>query len=342
MRRLGAIGTLVWDHILNPFAEAGAEREQWGGAVYSFAALSAACPAGWRIDPIVKIGSDLAERGRAHLAGLPNVAPGLGVLEVEQANNRVELRYHEPDRRDEVQTGGVPGWRWDELEPLLGGLDALYVNFLSGVELELETAQRLRGSFPGPIYADLHSLFLGPPSGGPRTPRPLRDWRAWLACFDAVQLNEDELALLAPEVTDRDALERSLPGAGPGLVLITRGGRGVRYVAAAGFPDDPLAWRGAARGPGVRMGEVPAPEGKLPGDPTGCGDVWGAAFIAGALGGLERETAIVRAQRLAAAKIAHPETAVLHRRLREALPAAASGVTFTADSHLSRARRRGT
>ena len=59
MRRLGAIGTLVWDHIDNPFAAPPEPREQWGGAVYSFAALSAACPRGWRVDPIVKVGADV-------------------------------------------------------------------------------------------------------------------------------------------------------------------------------------------------------------------------------------------------------------------------------------------
>src|SRR5690606_22232999 len=119
MRRLGAIGTLVWDRIDNPFAEPAGTREQWGGAVYSFAALSAACPPGWEVEPIVKIGSDLWERGREHLAGLPHVAPGRGLMRVDAPNNRVELRYHDLDHREERQTGGVPGWTWEELRPLV-------------------------------------------------------------------------------------------------------------------------------------------------------------------------------------------------------------------------------
>src|SRR5690606_18982487 len=159
-------------------------------AVYSFASLSAACPLGWVVDPIVKVGADFSARARSYLAGLPNVAPGFGVLEVPEANNRVELRYHDIDHREEIQTGGVPGWRWEELGPVVNEVDALYVNFLSGIELDLAAARTLREEFAGPIYADLHSLFLGPARGGPREPRPLRDWREWLACFDAVQLNE--------------------------------------------------------------------------------------------------------------------------------------------------------
>ena len=55
-------------------------------------------------------------------------------------------------------TGGVPGWSWLGLKPLLDDarLDALYINFLSGWELDLETAQLIRQHFRGPIYCDLH------------------------------------------------------------------------------------------------------------------------------------------------------------------------------------------
>ena len=54
-------------------------------------------------------------------------------------------------------------------------LDALYVNFISGFELCLGTAQALRQGFRGPIYADLHSLFLGMQHDGIRVLQPLPD-----------------------------------------------------------------------------------------------------------------------------------------------------------------------
>ena len=314
MRRIGAVATLVWDRIENPLAEP-ALREQWGGAVYSFSSLSAALPEGWEVEPIVKIGADLWDRGRDLLTDLPGIRVGAGVVQVPEENNRVALRYLDADRRHELQTGGVPGWRWEEIEPLLDGLSALYVNFLSGVELDLDTMQRVRSRFDGPIHADLHSLFLSPASSRPRRPTPLARWREWLGCFDAIQLNEDEMALLAPEETDREAFERSLTGYGPGLVVATQGGRGVRYVVDAALPDDPLSWPETPRSGEVRTGELPAPGGRLAGDPTGCGDVWGAAFITGMLGGMRLEDAIVRAERLAAAKILHPDTCGLRDRL---------------------------
>lgn len=321
MRRLGAIGTFVWDRIENPFADAAGPREQLGGAVYSFASLSANCPPDWSITPIIKIGADLWERGVTYLRSLPSVEAGNGVVRVPERNNQVLLRYHDLDRREEIQIGGVPGWRWSELEPLLDGIDALYINFLSGVELDLETMLRLRTHFSGPIYADLHSLFLGPAGRGARQPRPLADWRRWLSCFDGIQLNEDELALLAPEITNRAGFERELTRFGPRLAIITEGGRGVRYVADLDLPDDPLQWREAERGGEQRQGHLPTPGGRLPGDPTGCGDVWGAGFITGLLAGHPLEEAILCAEQLAAAKIIHPDTAVLHERLADTVMA---------------------
>ena len=320
MRRLGAVGTLVWDRIDNPHAPEPVRREQWGGAVYSFASLSAACPAGWSVEPIVKIGHDLWERGCELLGELPNISPGAGVVRVPERNNHVHLHYHDLEHRTELQTGGVPGWTWEELEPLLDGIDALYINFLSGVEMDLDTARRLRARFDGPIYADLHSLFLGPASRSARKPRLLPRWQEWLACFDGIQLNEDEMALLgrgAGEYRSPECFEADLPRFGPGLVMITEGGEGVRYVVADGMPTDPLEWPLAVRGEGSRRGAVPAPQGRLPGDPTGCGDVWGAGFLCGLLDGLGLEEAIARAERMAAAKILHPETACLSERLRE-------------------------
>jgi len=48
--------------------------------------------------------------------------------------------------------------------------DALYVNFISGHEMELDTARALRMGYRGPTYADLHSLFLAVGAAGLRVP----------------------------------------------------------------------------------------------------------------------------------------------------------------------------
>lgn len=316
VKRLGAVGTMVWDRIWHPAGSG--PIEQWGGMTYSLASLSATCPADWRIVPLLKLGSDMEARAREHLRRLPHVVVEDGVRPVAQPNNQVELRYLDGAERDERQIGGVPGWTFPELEPLLPGLDALYVNFLSGFELDLDSAERLRASFAGPLYADLHSLFLGPPGPGPRQRRPLPDAERWLACFDVIQMNEVELALLTGGAGGELELPRLLDH-GPRVVLVTLGERGVRYAARAALPLDPTQWAEPPAGREVVQGTVEPPDGPVPGDPTGCGDVWGSALFTSLLCGLGLEPSIQRAQRAAAAKIRHPVTASLHDSIATAL-----------------------
>src|SRR5512134_405295 len=211
MPRVGILGSLVWDLIYgrDPLAP---PVEEWGGIAYALSGLDAALPAAWEIVPLIKVGRDLAGPAAAFVGTLRRLVGGGRCLEVPVPNNRVVLRYQTGERRCERMAGGVPAWIWEELGPLLLGLDALYVNFISGFEMGLGTAEALRRGFPGPIYGDLHSLFLGMGSDGTRTIRPLPDAPGWFGCFDAVQMNEDEMAQLAadPMVVAADVL-----GAGP-------------------------------------------------------------------------------------------------------------------------------
>jgi sugar/nucleoside kinase (ribokinase family) len=305
--KLGVVGTFVWDTIWTlDDVQAGRPFETWGGVAYSLAAAAAARPEGWEIVPIIKVGSDLAGEARRFMAGLPGLDAASGILVVAEPNNRVELRYTDDARRGERLTGGVNAWTWDELAPRLEGIDALYVNFLSGFEMELETARRLRASFAGPLYADLHSLFLGCPAAGERQMRSLPEWERWAACFHAVQLNEDELAMLPGEERDSVPVRAArLLRNGPGLVLVTQGRLGASYLAREGFPDDPMAWSRWPDGNGpIGYGAFPPPRNYSSGDPTGAGDVWGATFFSSLLAGLTVKDAIQRAHRFAGRKMA--------------------------------------
>jgi hypothetical protein len=132
------LGTIIWDTIIGR-DPAEAPVEEWGGIAYALAALDAALPPGWRIVPLVKVGSDLAPRAGAFLRTLP-VAAEARFLEVPVANPRVRLDYREGARRCEHLHGGVPPWTWAELGPMVLDLDALYVNFITGFECDLATS----------------------------------------------------------------------------------------------------------------------------------------------------------------------------------------------------------
>ena len=296
MPKVGIIGSLVWDLIYgrDPLAP---PVEEWGGIAYALAGLDASLTPDWEIVPLIKVGRDLSREAQQLLNGLSRLAPGGRCVEVTAPNNRVVLHYQSTERRCERMAGGVPGWTWAELGPMVRDLDAIYLNFISGFELCLGTAQALRQGFQGPIYADFHSLFLGMQQDGMRVLQPLPDAADWFGCFDLVQLNEDEMSQLSPDplTLSAQALE-----AGVSLLTVTLGPRGVAYVAAPGF--DSLAGQrdsGAAGQAAVRTALIPAPLIETL-DPTGCGDVFGAAAFARLLSGDPVEAALRHATTLAA------------------------------------------
>jgi hypothetical protein len=324
--RVGIIGSLVWDLIYgrDPLAP---PVEEWGGIAYALAGLDASLPPEWEIVPLIKVGRDLSGEAQGFLRGLSRLAPGARCVEVTAPNNRVVLHYQSTERRCERMAGGVPGWTWDELGPMVRDLDAIYLNFISGFELCLGTAQALRQGFKGPIYADLHSLFLGMQQDGIRVLQPLPDAGTWFGCFDFVQLNEDEMQQLTP---DPLTLAAGALGVGVSLLTVTLGPRGVAYVAAPGF--DGLAGRVP---PGrVGGGEAGKQEGRNSNvsgairsalikapivetlDPTGCGDVFGAAAFARLLAGDRVEAALQHATGLAARNAGFRGASGLSRHLR--------------------------
>jgi sugar/nucleoside kinase (ribokinase family) len=322
--RLGVLGTMVWDRILARDGRS-VPIEEWGGISYALAAASAACPPGATVVPLIRVGSDLAERAFQFLRALPHMDLEGGIAVAAEPNNRVELRYTDHERRCERLTGGVSPWTWAELQPRIEDLDALYVNFISGFELDLDTALALRAHFAGPIYADVHSLLLGVGPDGVRVARPLASWREWLRCFDAVQLNEDELATLAHAWGDPWLFAAEVVGDAPRLLLVTLGERGSAYFAVNDLDADPRSWRrprvltpgvAAAGGGAVRTQHVAPDLVPRQGDPTGCGDVWGASFFATLLAQRDLETAMRRANAAAGRNVEHRGATGLHHHLQ--------------------------
>jgi sugar/nucleoside kinase (ribokinase family) len=315
-KRVGVIGTMVWDVIYgrSPLRQ---PLEEWGGIAYSLSALDAALESDWEIVPIIRVGSDLIARAREFAGTLRNLSSDAALIEVPYPNNRVVLRYVDGARRTEVLSGGIPPWTWLGLKPLLHRLDALYINMTSGFELDLETAKLIRQQFRGPVYCDLHSLFLALEPSGLRTARELPDSNEWFSCFDFVQLNEEEVNLMSQE--PMQVATTALNG-GTRCLFVTLGSRGAVYFAAPGF--ERLADRvdkssGAASGP-VRTALLPAAPTRADsrGDPTGCGDVWGATCFSRLLAGDSFASAMNAAMSAAARNYEHQGASGLARYLR--------------------------
>ena len=309
MPKVGVVGSMVWD-VIHGRSPGEGVVEEWGGIAYALSAMDASLADDWEIVPLIKVGQDRARAAADFTRQLRRWSPGTRFVEVPALNNAVHLRYDLKERRCERMAGGVPGWTWPELGPMVRDLDALYVNFISGYEMCLGTAQALRAGFGGPIYADLHSLFFGMRHDGVRVLRPLPDAPSWFGCFDVVQVNEDEMRQISEEPL---GLAADALGAGVQLLNVTLGSRGVAYVAAPGFERladvrSSASHRSQVAGPATRdvrpattiTTALLAPPTVETLDPTGCGDVFGAACFGRLVSGDTVEQALMHANRMGA------------------------------------------
>jgi len=148
---------------------------------------------------------------------------------------------------------------------------------------------------------------------------------AWCGCFDVVQVNEEELSVMAP---DPMALAATAMAAGTSCLCVTLGSRGAVYFAAPGFEAladlPPRQAEGLSTGPrggtgrlgAVRTALVPADAAPGAVDPTGCGDVWGATLFSRLLAGDMLGDAMRRAHAAAARNVQHRGASGLANHLR--------------------------
>jgi len=100
-RRLGVIGSMVWDTIHG--RDAARRREEWGGIAYALAALDAALPDYWQIVSAHQVVRDLVGAPQANrcLSGLRRTVARARFIEVPEPNNRVHAPLESSERRCE-------------------------------------------------------------------------------------------------------------------------------------------------------------------------------------------------------------------------------------------------
>jgi sugar/nucleoside kinase (ribokinase family) len=176
--------------------------------------------------------------------------------------------------------------------------------------------QLIRQHFRGPIYCDLHMLAWAVQPDGLRTLRPIPNVREWCASFDFLQVNEDEMSMLAP---DPMALAATALHEGVKSLVVTLGKKGAVYFAPSDFTSI-ADLRGpspnAHRPTPIATALVPPEHITNHGDPTGCGDVWGATYFSRLLAGDNLNAAILAAHRAAARNVGHRGASGLANHLR--------------------------
>ena len=125
---------------------------------------------------------------------------------------------------------------------------------------------------------------------------------------DRQTMNADELALLGGGPGDPWARAEGALGEELGLILVTRGDHGAGFVAREGLDPNPMSWRSGRdrnRVGRTLSGSVTLTAPPIVGDPTGCGDVWGATMFARLLHGDDIEAAMRAANELAGLNVQH-------------------------------------
>ena len=169
--------------------------------------------------------------------------------------------------------------------------DMILVNMISGFDITLETLDEIRMEVREqhtPVYLDVHSLTLGVRADFTRFHRPVELWRRWLFMLHAVQMNEEESAVLSGGQLGEIPLANHILALNTKVFNLTRGGSG-----CTSFIDNHKHLQ-RVDAPGIAI------EGEI--DPTGCGDVFGAAYCARYMRTRDTVEAALFANRVAAAK----------------------------------------
>lgn len=280
--KICVIGSINYDRVILPDSEKRlvslrltSLREGLGGIVYNVLPLSFLFKEEATIYPITSIGEDRKDELFNLLKPYKNVDV-TGIKINPAGTNLTQLFYRRGGQRDEILTLNVGGQgfeplHYEDVAPYLDA-DIILINFITGMDLTLETIKKIRKNSTAWLIFDVHSLTLGIDSKGKRYPTPVKNWHSWVSNFDAIQVNEQELNMLVNKMVrfrKRDFMKvaTKILKQGPKVLLVTYSSRCSRVV-----------YRGENEYQYMRLPVVRLRE---PIDPTGCGDVFTAGFIYG-------------------------------------------------------------
>lgn len=293
------IGHLCLDNIHLPGEEA--PRQSYGGIVFAIATLANLVGPDDTITPVFGVGERDHDRFVQWLSQYPCVNQK-GIFVLPGLTNEVHLFYDGSNGgRIECSKHIAPPIPFEAIKPFLQ-CDGILINMVSGSDLTLETLDRIRMEVRDkgtPIHFDFHALTLGIDKEYKRFRRPLSDWRRWCFMLNSIQMSEVEASGLTSERYNEEQLINQLMPLMVTSMIITRGERGATLIRQ----EHKKLHRHDE--PGIAVsGTV---------DPTGCGDVFGAAFFFRLLRSRDAVDAVKFANRAAAAKVSFTGAEGLHK-----------------------------
>lgn len=266
--KIAVVGHLCFDVIHLPEGNAGSgQNRTYGGIFFALGTLANLLGEEATVVPIFGVGKKDHPQLRERLAIYRNVDTS-ALFTFGEPTNEVHLYYHDEQRRTECSKHISEPVPWKLIKPHLDA-DMILVNMVSGFDVTLETLDQLRMEVRNrhvPVYLDVHSLSLGVGENHTRFRRPLEEWRRWLFWLHAVQMNEEELGGLTSEKLKEEDFAKQLTSLNTPVVVVTRASRGCTV-----YVDQRKQ---------MTRHDFPGAGDARSADPTGCGDIFGAAYCA--------------------------------------------------------------
>lgn len=245
----------------------GKETQGYGGIFFSLATLANLLPSNDSIFPVFGVGKEEYDQLIERLAAYPNIDSS-GIYKMNGPTNQVHLHYKDKEERIECSKFISEPIPIKKIRSKLAA-DMILINMISGFDITLETLDEIRMEVREkhtPVYMDVHSLTLGIKEDFTRFHRAMEAWRRWLFMIHGAQMNEEEARVMTAEKLDEESLAKHTLALNTKILNITRGERGcTTYI------DEHKH---------LRRIDVPGIAVKGPVDPTGCGDVFAAAYCA--------------------------------------------------------------
>jgi hypothetical protein len=244
----------------------GAEHRAYAGILNAVRALAVLAP-GDTVYPVFGVGERDYYGVKTALASYANVDIS-GVYSQHGDSN--EVHYFPGEGGAVVAcakkiSSPIP---WAKIEPFMN-TGGVLINMISGADITVDTLDEIRMAVRAkstPVHIDLHNLTLGVNADATRFRRPLSDWRRWCFMINSVQMNAEEAAGLTLEYTDIDHLVKQMVPLMVQAFVVTHGAKGAvvyeaQHKSTIAHPIDGIPAAKAA-------------------DTVGCGDIFGAAFLA--------------------------------------------------------------
>ena len=250
----------------------------FGGIMYSLISLSVLSRGEDEIFPVMNLGSDQYTNVLNFLKQFRNISTD-GIKKLDHPTRKVFLDYGNlSGGRDRNETSSMPTSpvKFEQIEPFMKNADAILINMISGVDITQDTLRRIRASFKGFMYMDIHNVVMRTNDNYSREYVNPDNWLEWCTNSDAVQMNETELSYLTPEKTNEYKVAEEIlinSSKRPKAMLLSRGSDGVSCYTLKEKEY------GGKKFTDLDKKDVMAIDNPEFVDSTGCGDVFGAAFV---------------------------------------------------------------